>query len=339
MSSIHRVPVLMLLAIIASRPVYAQVRKAQREMPMSDVEVRGGVQTLGGRQFWGDLVFFQGWRIQQNVFDRHCRLLDPSQKRHFSGTRKDCEQALEAIRSENQLPAMSGKAVVLIHGIGRSHQSFGPMADAMKKQGYTVVGFDYPSTQQTIPESAEYLHSVLQSLNGITEVNFACHSMGGLVLRAYLMKYSDTRIRRAVMLGVPNKGARLADLLKSNPVFKLALGPAGQQLAASHDDGLIEKLPTPDFDFGVLAGGRGKSKGYNPILKGDNDMTVAVASTRLPGATDFAIVPVIHTLLTSDRRVVEATIHYLEHTRFYSDRPPAPIRADDVSVIVEPTER
>ena len=29
------------------------------------------VPTLGGRQFWGDVLFYQGWRIQENVFTKH----------------------------------------------------------------------------------------------------------------------------------------------------------------------------------------------------------------------------------------------------------------------------
>ena len=293
------------------------------------IDVDGGIQTLGGRQFWGDLVYFQGWRIQENSFSGSCRLLDPDNKKHASGNRTECEAALRQLRTEHRMPAMTGRAVILIHGIGRASQSFAPMAEALRDKKYTVVGFDYPSTQRPIPDCADYLHSVIQSLEGISEIDFVCHSMGGLVLRAYLMKHGDPRIRRAVMCGVPNKGARLADLLKSNPIFKLALGPAGQQLASSSDEGLIEKLPTPTFEFGVLAGGRGQAKGYNPILKGDNDFTVLVASTRLPGASDFILLPVIHTFLTSDKRCVEAVCHYLHHGRFRADAAPQPIREDE----------
>ena len=46
------------------------------------IDVDGGIQTLGGRQFWGDLVYFQGWRIQENSFSGSCRLLDPDNKKH-----------------------------------------------------------------------------------------------------------------------------------------------------------------------------------------------------------------------------------------------------------------
>ena len=38
-----------------------------------------------------------------------------------------------------------------------------------------------------------------------------------------------------VMIGVPNLGAELADLLKQNFLFKTFYGPAGQQLGGLHD--------------------------------------------------------------------------------------------------------
>lgn len=291
-----------------------------------------GTKTLGGRQFWGDVQFFRGWRIQHNVLTKHYRLLDPDDKRFASGSLLHCQEKLSEVRTSRKLPPMSGKAVILIHGIGRSSKSFADMAKRMKKDGYTVVGFDYPSTQVPIPQCADYLHKVIQSLDGIESIDLVGHSMGGLVMRAYQMNHSCNRFRRGVMLGVPNKGAKMADLLKSNPLFKMVLGPAGQQLATD-DDGLINNLPTPSYEFGVLAGGRSGPKGYNPILRGDNDMTVTVASTRLPGAADFLLLPVIHSFLMSDERAINATISFLKSAQFDPQRAPSPIRHDDISVI------
>lgn len=291
-----------------------------------------GVKTLGGRQFWGDVQFFHGWRIQHNVMTKHYRLLDPDDKRFASGSLSDCQQKLSEVRTSRKLPPMTGKAVILIHGIGRSSKSFADMAKRMKSDGYTVVGFDYPSTQVPIPDCADYLHKVIQSLDGIESIDIVGHSMGGLVMRAYQMKHSCSRFRRAVMLGVPNKGAKMANFLKSNPLFKMVLGPAGQQLT-SDDDGLISKLPIPKFEFGVLAGGRSGAKGYNPLLPGDNDMTVTVASTRLPGAADFVLLPVIHSFLMSDERAILATVNFLKSGQFDPAKPPSPIRQDDISII------
>ncbi len=142
----------------------------------------------------------------------------------------------------------------------------------------------------------------------------------------------DPRIKRMVMLGVPNQGAGIADKVQNWPLFKMLYGPAGQQLV-TESDGLISSLPTPDFEFGVLAGGRGAARGYNPLLPGDNDSTVTVASTRLTGARDFICVPVIHTFLMSDRRAIAATGCFLKHGRCHEDRAPDPIRNDEITVI------
>ena len=288
----------------------------------TEADVKGGVRTLGGRQFWGDVVFFRGWRIQHNVVLGQHRLLDPQDKRHLSGTREDCEGKLKELRKQYTLPEMKGRAVVLIHGIGRSSKSFHAMKKKLAASGYTVVGFDYPSTRVSIPKSAEYLHSVLQSLKGIDSIDVVCHSMGGLLLRAYLLEHKEPRFHRAVMLGVPNQGARLADMLKTNPLFKAIMGPAGQQLVT---EGLIEKLPAPGFPFAVIAGGRAAEKGYNPILPEDNDSTVTVSSTRLPGAKDFLLVPVIHSFLMSNEQCVTATEHFLEYGTLVDGRAAEPI--------------
>ena len=291
-----------------------------------------GVRTLGGRQLWGDVVFFRGWRIQQNVLTKHYRLLDDNDNRFASGTLDECQTRLKEVREEQKLPAMKGRAVILIHGIGRSSKCFNAMAAKLKDEDCTIVGFDYPSTRVPIQASAAYLHSVLQSLEGIQSIDVVAHSMGGLLLRSYLSKYKEPRFHRAVLVGVPNKGAQMADFLKNNPLFKAFFGPAGQQLVTGKD-GLVETLPTPEFEFGVMAGGRSQVRGFNPLLPGDNDSTVTVASTRLPGAADFLLLPVIHSFLMTDKSGIAAVQNFLKHGRFDPDRPPEPISADDISVI------
>ncbi len=282
-------------------------------------------RTLGGRQFWSDVRFFQGWRIQENVFTDHCRLLDPDNCRHSSGTLEECEAALQGIRDELNLPPMSGRAVILVHGLIRSSRSFDAMAQKLQSDGCTVVPFDYPSTRSSIPAAAWSLAQVIESLEGIDTIDLVVHSMGGLVLRCYLRDFGDERIHRAVLLGVPNHGARIADRLHTNPLFRAICGPAGQQLT-SVEEGLIADLPIPNCEFGVIAGGRGGVKGFNPLLQGDNDSTVTVRSARLSGAADFALLPVIHSFLMSDRRCVEAVETFLDHGQFDTDREPQPIQ-------------
>ncbi len=266
--------------------------------------------TLGGRQFWGDEVYFRGWRIQTNVFTGHSRLLDPQDRRQASGTLAHCQTVLENLKKARSLPPMSGRAVVLIHGIIRSSHSFSTMKAALSADDVEVIGFDYPSTQASIEQSADYLHRMLESLEGIERIDFVVHSMGGLIVRQYLSGHRDPRIQRMVMLGVPNHGANLANMLKNVPLFKAIYGPAGAQLCEG-PDAYVSCLPVPDFPFAVIAGGSGTARGFNPWIAGDDDGTVAVESTRLAGAADFLRVPALHTFMMRDPAVVAATQRFL----------------------------
>jgi pimeloyl-ACP methyl ester carboxylesterase len=283
------------------------------EAPPS-IEQGISMKTLGGRQFWGDVLFFYDWRIQQHVLTRHFRLLDGNDYRHASGTFEECQATLTEIKQSRGLPPMSGKAVVLVHGIGRSSKSFRAMRSRLSEAGYQVFGFDYPSTRVSIDEAAQYLQSAIASLEGLAEINFVAHSMGGLVVRAYLARERDERIGRLVMIGVPNLGADLADRLRNVMLYKAVLGPAGQELVTD-ELGLIPTLPVPDFEFAVIAGGRGTLQGYNPLIPGDDDGTVSVSCTRLPGAADFAVVNGLHTFLMNHPETVDQAVRFLSTGR------------------------
>jgi pimeloyl-ACP methyl ester carboxylesterase len=296
------------------------------EDPAADSnEVPGpGMPTLGGLQFWGDLKYFHGFRIQRNVLNGGYRLLDKSNRRYASGTREDCESALEKIQIAQGLPPEVGHAVIYLHGIGRTSRSLRPIMKVMQQSGIINVPFEYPSTRVPIRQSAEFLQSVVESLTDVSRISFVVHSMGGLVVRRLLLDYRDSRFHRMVMLGTPNNGAQLADMLRNNFLFKHIYGPAGQELVTD-PDGTIQTLPVPSFEFGIIAGGKGDDRGFNRLLPGDDDGTVTVASARLAGARDYLRVARIHAMLMSDATVLTAVPHFLEHGQFFPDRNPDPI--------------
>ena len=183
--------------------------------------------TLGGRQFWADEVFFHQWHIQRNVYTGHCRLLDGDSHRHASGTYEECMAALERIKARDRLPPMRGKAVLLLHGLGRSHAAMDKLANYLREQGgYKVFNVTYPSTRLEIGEHARALKHIVDHLDGIEEINFVGHSMGNVVVRYYLGNqaaplWPDPRLKRFVMLGPPNHQADLAVLLSDSSVFQM----------------------------------------------------------------------------------------------------------------------
>jgi pimeloyl-ACP methyl ester carboxylesterase len=308
-------------AFAQPRPVFQLPDGVQRQIAE---EVR--MRTLGGRQFWGDLQFFHGYRIQRNIFTGNYRLLDDRDWRHASGTLQMCRAKLDELRCQKKLPPMSGRGVIVLHGIVRSSKSMYTVADDLRKEGFTVFPMEYPSTQISIEQAVEYLDSIIQNLDGIEELHLVGHSMGGLVIRAWFAEHSDPRVKRVVMLGTPNYGAEMADLVRRNLLFRAVFGPAGQQLVTDAD-GVILQLPTPQCEFAVIAGARGNDTGWNPFIPGDDDGTVTLASARLAGAADFNTFPLLHHGLLGNHDVSAQIAHFLLTGRLRAEGDPQPIPA------------
>jgi pimeloyl-ACP methyl ester carboxylesterase len=289
--------------------------------------------TLGGKQLWADRLVYFEWRIQQNVVSKHYRLLDGEDRRQGWGTFEQCQAKLTSIREERSLPPMQGPAIIVLHGLFRTRGSMAKMADYLRKEGgYTVLRIGYPTTRGKIADHAQTLASVMQHLEGVTEVNFVAHSLGNLVIRHYLADQTDPehglspdpRIKRIVMIGAPNLGAQLAEKIVPIDFTKQVAGPSAWELAAGWAE-LAPHLATPACEFGVLSGGNGKDTGRNPLLDGDDDLVVSVESTRLPGARDFRMLPVYHTTMMNDTTVQKYTMEFIRHGYFESEATREPI--------------
>ncbi len=306
--------------------------------PMVSTPPNIKVKTLGGVQFWGDVAFFHGWHIQHNIFTGHYRLLDGSDVRHAWGTREHCEAKLRQVREQEKLTPLPTTAVVLLHGLGRSDKSVSRLKRHFEKAGYYTIAMNYPSLRASVQQNADYLHDVLQSLDGVEKVHLVGFSMGGIVVRQCLAAHEEPRLGRVVLIGTPNQGAELATLLRDWWAFKTLIGPAGQDLATA-PHGLAPKLPAPCCEFGIIAGCRGLDCGYNPLIPGDNDGTVSLETTRLQGARDFMTVRGIHQVLLSTPTVLTAAEHFIAHGRFHPDRDPEPILASEVNDAPEIVEQ
>ena len=295
------------------------------------------MKTLGGRQFWGDVHFFRGWKIQHNIITSHYRLLDNRDHRYASGTFQACKKKLNEITKKCELKPMTNeKVVIVVHGIIRSSKSMKTMKARLEKEKFVVVPFDYPSTRVSLAKCSSYLKRTVDSLKDVKEINFVTHSMGGLIVRTWAGDNQIKNVGRFVMMGTPNKGAELADKLKDWKLFKFMLGPAGQELV-SGKDGAIANLAIPTFPFGIVAGAKGNDNGYNPLIPGDDDGTVALASARLEGASDFISVEALHSFLPSNPKTVDSVARFLMTGAFRENGKRQPIAAKPMAKDEKPT--
>ena len=116
------------------------------------------------------------------------------------------------------------------------------------------------------------------------------------------------------MLGPPNQSARMAEAFGRQAWFGLLLGKAATQLCDLPRRNIA--WPFRPARSASLPAGRSQPRGYNPWLAGDNDLLVDVASTRLPGAADFVVVPVIHAMMIRHPLVQQYTLRFLETGAF-----------------------
>lgn len=209
------------------------------------------------------------------------------------------------------------EGVILLHGLARTRRSMRSLAVFLEQRGYIVVNVSYPSRRdpiETLAQAAIPPAMATMRSQGVSRIHFVTHSMGGIVLRAFLAQESLPELGRVVMLSPPNQGSELADCLCRFFWFHLFFGPAGCQLGTSVDD-LPTRLGPPTFALGVITGNR-PAVGLAGFFPGPSDGKVAVARAGLPGMQDFLVLPYGHSLIMRHRRVQAQVLHFLENGRF-----------------------
>jgi pimeloyl-ACP methyl ester carboxylesterase len=210
--------------------------------------------------------------------------------------------------------------IVLLHGIARRSRSLAGLERSLSADGYQVLNLDYPARRRGLEDIVSLLHEPVTrfsvSLDG--RLHFVVHSMGGLVARAYIARHRPGRLGHVVMLAPPNEGSEIADLLKSNPLYRAFFGPAGADLVTARPDRLHSLLGEIDYPLGVIAGDRSLYPLSSLLLPRPNDGRVSVARTRVAGMSDHLTVHATHPLIMRNPEAIAQTRHFLRYGRFGS---------------------
>jgi pimeloyl-ACP methyl ester carboxylesterase len=298
--------------------------------------LEAGRTAVNERYVWSDELVFHDWRIRKNWLTDEHWVINPDGERVASGTYQQCQASLEIIKKKESLPEMSGKMVLLLHGLGESRKSLKSMSDFLENSGgYEVASVIYPGMYGEIGKYAESLDRILQHLDGVEEVYLVSHSLGSLVVRHYWQDQTDStvglapdpRIKRIVMISPINNGSGFGRILNNPQLLESFLGEAGRELGKTWQD-FSRKLATPSCEFGVIASSKddvaGKPEGT--VSKTDR---LNVEMAKLPGASDFIVTNGGHFSQPASKTVQAYTINFLRHGYFVSADQRQPLPALD----------
>ena len=241
--------------------------------------------TAGGKVFW-DSYRVNGWKLQVNTVFGNWRILDPNDMRQACGSNEagmdaflnDCPVSvlanyLDAGYAFSRRPGSGPDTVILIHGWGVRAHSMDALAKMLAGEGYTVLNYDYPSSQERIARHAEIFLELYRRERLRGKIHFLTHSMGGVLLRCALANMTEAECRAIdsiVMLGPPNRGSLLALFGELGIVREFNASLADM---APGSDAL--NIPDPPWvpPIGIVAGSL--------------DGKVSVGSTALPGGLPF----------------------------------------------------
>lgn len=133
----------------------------------------------------------------------------------------------------------SGRAVVLVPGLGAHPHVLVPLARALAASGAgPLVPVRYSSLRGGFDAVVEAVQRTVVELD--EPVDLVGHSLGGLAGRVFLKRGGDSRVRRFVSLSAPQQGTSLWRL--APPGLRSAMDPDGaiqRELAAT-----AEPVPT-----------------------------------------------------------------------------------------------
>ena len=201
--------------------------------------------TLGGRFFWEDIFYYQGWRIQRKIHTSKFRLLDSHNIRRESGNFEICKDTLLKYISACEIPEPKKDMIILIHGFGRTGNALSSVFSAIRKTDADCVAINYCSFSANLQHNAELLLQFLKNFPNSPNLYFITVGAGCLVLRKMFDvcdNYRTLKIQGVININPMNSGSDFAFLLSRFAIFRKILGPMIKDITP--DETLkISKIP------------------------------------------------------------------------------------------------
>jgi pimeloyl-ACP methyl ester carboxylesterase len=208
--------------------------------------------------------------------------------------------------------------VILVHGLWMTGLEFGVLRQRLQaRHGFDVHVFSYPSMHGSVDEIVAELADLARERAASTgRVHLVGHSLGGaIVYRALEQQGLRDLPGNAVFLGSPLNGSRAATGVGRLSMLRPLIGPHA-----------LNELAQPcgrcwpgncARSLGAIAGTRRLGTGqFFAHFDEENDGTVAVSETVIPGLNDHVALPHSHVGMLFANDVAAQVGYFLRHGRF-----------------------
>ena len=214
------------------------------------------------------------------------------------------------------------RSVVLVHGLWMNGLEFGVLRQRLQQRhGFDVHVFSYPSLHGRRHRDRGGSRRIRRTPDASAgeRVHLVGHSLGGAIVYKALAEHGlRERPGNAVVLGSPLNGSRAAQGAARFAVLRPLLGPHILRDLAE-PCGRCWSCGSPTA-LGAIAGTRRMGAGqFFAHFDEENDGTVALSETVIPGLDDHLVLQHSHMGLLFANDVADQVAHFLRHGRF--DKP------------------
>jgi len=200
---------------------------------------------------------------------------------------------------------MAIRQVVVLHGLYMSGFVMRPLCARLEKSGLKILNLTYNTLS---PDRAAIFDKIDRFIGG-KPTALVCHSMGGLVARAYLEANSlqSRHVEKVITLGTPHKGSHIAKQMQQKG-FELLLKKSVEFLLSENGDWPFNaKLYSIAGDLPI---------GLMPLIaKGSvSDGTVLIDETKLNGMAEHKVFHLSHTSMIYSRQVMDYIIKLINQS-------------------------
>ena len=191
---------------------------------------------------------------------------------------------------------MKIKHVIVLHGLYMSGFVMRPLCSRLEESGVKVLNLTY----NTLDPNRDAIFAQIDEFIAGEPSALVCHSMGGLVARAYLEANSvaSQHITKVATLGTPHQGSHIAQKMKQKGFESFLKNSVEFLLTQNGNWPFKAKLFSIAGDLPI---------GLMPlIVKGSkSDGTVLLDETKLKGMAEHKVFHLSHTSMIYSREVVD----------------------------------